>query len=185
MAPHSQRQIFWDGSDCWVYMLKTEVLFIQINWLNRQWVNGTIRCWEGHQIPCVLFDLKNAYFPLAACWIQLYTICSWSPFNMVDWTFVMLMLCDLDPLVIFILKDTYFLLETSYCNQLSKLRVGPGDFPYGSLVSEYQNKLPFEGWGLDKVILVFCVDKDIAFWVRYCDFGAVMIVLDIGLDMKR
>jgi hypothetical protein len=48
---------------------------------------------------------------------------------------MMFMPCDFNPFVIFILEDADFLLETSNCDQLSELGIGPRDFPDGSFIS--------------------------------------------------
>ncbi len=151
VAPHSQIQVFRYCCDCWVNVLQTEVLFIQLDWLYWQWVDRTFVCWKDHQIPCVFFHLKNAYFTLTSSRIQFDSISCRCPLHMINGAFMMLMLCDFYPFEIPNLEHAYFLLKTSDSNQLSELGIGPGDFPDGSLISEWRKKYPLKDEDLTKV----------------------------------
>ncbi len=110
-------------------MLQTEVLFVQFDWLYGQRVYWAIVCGKGKQFPSVFLHFEDTYSSLTACWIQLNAVCSRCPFHMVYRAFVMLMFCDLNPLVVLILENCDFFLETADCNQLSKLRISPWYFP--------------------------------------------------------
>ncbi len=136
VSPYSQIQVFGNSCDCWKDVFQAEVLLIQIDGLNWKGVDWTVVCRKGHQVPTVFSDLENTHFSLTACWVQLDSVSCRCPFHMIDWSFVMFVSCDFDPFVIFILEHANFLLEASHCDQLSKLRIGPGYFPYCSFVSE-------------------------------------------------
>lgn len=100
---------------------------------------------------------------------------------MIYGTFVLLMSCYLIPFVIFILENSDFLLETTDCNQLTELRIGPTNSPNCSFITSLDVKLPFKLSDFDEILLMALVDKDISFRIRDCDFVSIMIILEIGL----
>ena len=69
----------------------------------------------------------------------------------------------------------------------SVIRIGdrPKRFSRWQLHLWIKQKIPLERWRLDEGILVFGVNEYIAFRIWDCDFGAIMIVLDVGLNKEK
>lgn len=136
MAPHSQVQVFRNGCYCGIDILETKVLFIQRYWLYRQTVDRTVLGPESPQLPSIFTDLEDTNGSIASRRIQLNSVGSRCPLHVVDRTVVLLVPGDFDPFVILVLENSDLFLETANCDDLSELRVGPGNSPDCCFVSK-------------------------------------------------
>ena len=152
MSPYFNWVVFcwgWYHGVSWLFLSKL-VQSDGFDWKRCDW---TFMCEKSLAYPVVFLELEDGDWSIATCWEEFASVSCRGPFYVINWSFMLLVICYLCPYVCSVLKNSNFVFKCSNGESLSKGGISPCYFPDCCFVSEWvdkyaRNEAVFWKWSL-------------------------------------